>query len=173
MDLKEAGNPLYLVGSTHRELGGSHLFSVLGLDGGAVPQVELGTAKAIFEKVHAAITAGLVRACHDLSEGSLAVAAAEMSFAGQLGLDVDITPALQASGLTAVELLFAESNSRFLIEVDASRQSEWDALMAEVAHVRIGHVSDGKQVIMRAGRDVWVDKPWSELFDAWHGPLDW
>lgn len=173
MDLKEAGNPLYLVGSTHRELGGSHLFSVLGLDGGAVPQVELSTAKTIFEKVHAAINAGLVRACHDLSEGGLAVAAAEMSFAGQLGLEVDFDRALQASGLTAVEFLFAESNSRFLIEVDASRQSEWDALMAEVAHAQLGRVADGQQVTMRAGRDVWVDKPWSELFDAWHGPLDW
>lgn len=173
MDLKEAGNPLYLVGNTHRELGGSHLFSVLGLDGGAVPQVELSTAKTIFEKVHAAINAGLVRACHDLSEGGLAVAAAEMSFAGQLGLEVDFDQALQASGLTAVEFLFAESNSRFLVEVDASRQGEWDALMAEIAHAQIGRVSDGQRVTMRAGQDVWIDKPWSELFDAWHSPLDW
>ncbi len=173
MDVKEAGNPLYLVGKTHCELGGSHLFSVLGLDGGAVPQVELATAKKIFEKVHAAIDAGLVRACHDLSEGGLAVAAAEMSFAGQLGLQVDFSSALQASGLKAVEFLFAESNSRFLIEVDASRRSEWDALMADVAHECIGQVSQSQQVIMRAGQDVWVDKPWSELFDAWHQPLDW
>ena len=173
MDVKEAGNPLYLMGKTHCELGGSHLFSVLGLDGGAVPQVELATAKKIFEKVHAAIDAGLVRACHDLSEGGLAVAAAEMSFAGQLGLQVDFSSALQASGLKAVEFLFAESNSRFLIEVDASRRSEWDALMADVAHECIGQVSQSQQVIMRAGQDVWVDKPWSELFDAWHQPLDW
>lgn len=173
MDVKQAGNPLYLVGSTHRELGGSHLFSVLGLAGGAVPQVELSKAKTIFEKVHAAIDAGLVRACHDLSEGGLAVAAAEMSFAGELGLELDITAALQACGLTATELLFAESNSRFLIEIDASRQSEWDALMAEVAHAHLGCVTDGQQFTLRAGEEVLVDKPWSELFDAWHGPLDW
>ena len=173
MDLKEAGNPLYLVGSTHRELGGSHLFSVLGLNGGAVPQVRLSTAKTIFEKVHAAINSGLVRSCHDLSEGGLAVAAAEMSFAGQLGLEVDVAKALQTSGLTAVEFLFAESNSRFLVEVDASCQSEWDTLMAEVAHAHIGQVSEGARVIVRDGQDVWIDKLWSELFDAWHKPLDW
>jgi phosphoribosylformylglycinamidine (FGAM) synthase-like enzyme len=173
MDLKEVGNPLYLVGSTRRELGGSHLFSVLGLSGGAVPQVDLSAAKMTFEKVHAAIDGGLVRACHDLSEGGLAVAFAEMSFAGQLGAELDFTDAHHASGLSATEFMFAESNSRFLIEVDASRQSEWEALMSGVAVARIGSVTDGEQVVMRSGQDVWVDKPWSELFDAWHQPLDW
>jgi phosphoribosylformylglycinamidine synthase II len=173
MDLKEVGNPLYLVGSTRRELGGSHLLSVLGLSGGAVPQVDVNSAKTIFEQVHAAIDGGLVRACHDLSEGGLAVAFAEMSFAGQLGAEMDIAAAQEASGLNAVELLFAESNSRFLIEVDASKQSEWEALMSNVACVRLGSVTGGEQVVVRSGKEVCVDKPWSELFDAWHQPLDW
>ena len=42
-------------------------------------------AKRTFAAVHAAIDAGLVRACHDLSEGGLAVALAEMAFAGGFG----------------------------------------------------------------------------------------
>ena len=42
-------------------------------------------AKRTFAAVHKAIDAGLVRACHDMSEGGLAVAAAEMAFAGNLG----------------------------------------------------------------------------------------
>ncbi len=173
MDLKEVGNPLYLVGSTRRELGGSHLLSVLGLSGGAVPQVDLSSAKTIFERVHAAIDGGLVRACHDLSEGGLAVAFAEMSFAGQLGAEINIADAQQASGLNAVEFLFAESNSRFLIEVDASKQSEWETLMSDVACARLGSVTSGQQVVVRSGEEVWIDRPWKALFDAWHQPLDW
>lgn len=87
-------------------------------------------------------------ACHDLSEGGLAVAFAEMSFAGQLGAEMDIAAAQEASGLNAVELLFAESNSRFLIEVDASKQSEWEAY-ANVACVRLGSVTGSEQVVVR------------------------
>ncbi|HEY5316175.1 MAG TPA: AIR synthase-related protein, partial [Pirellulales bacterium] len=85
MDLKSAGNFLYQVGVTREELGGSHFSLVEGLAGGHVPQVDPVVAKATFIGLHAAIDAGLVRACHDLSEGGLAVAAAEMAFAGGLG----------------------------------------------------------------------------------------
>ncbi len=81
MDAKESGNLIYLVGRTKNELGGSHFALVNNLDGGDVPQVDLQLALQIFRAVHQAISRGLVRACHDLSEGGLAVAAAEMAFA--------------------------------------------------------------------------------------------
>ena len=86
---------------------------------------------------------------------------------------MDIAGAQQSCGLNAVEFLFAERNSRFLIEIDADKQSEWEALMSNVACVRLGNVTGGDQVVVRSGEQVWVDKPWSELFDAWHQPLDW
>src|SRR5262249_43378253 len=82
MDLKEPGNLLYLVGATKDEMGGSHYNLVHGLDGGAVPRVDFEAAPAVFHALHSAITSGLVRACHDLSEGGLAAAVAEMAFAG-------------------------------------------------------------------------------------------
>jgi phosphoribosylformylglycinamidine synthase len=90
MDLKEPGNRLYLVGATKNELGGSHFAMVEGLSGGEAPKVDAKLAKATFLAVHKAIYAGLVRACHDLSEGGLAVAAAEMAFAGGLGAKISL-----------------------------------------------------------------------------------
>ena len=68
--------------------------------------------------MHRAIRGGLVRACHDLSEGGLAVAAAEMAFAGGLGarLQLDAMPASGELG-DARRCLFSESNTRFLCEV--------------------------------------------------------
>ncbi len=173
MDLKEAGNPLYLVGATKRELGGSHLFQVLGLSGGRVPQVELAAAKTIFESVHAAIQAGTVRACHDLSEGGLLVALAEMSFAGQTGVEIDITQSTQVNGLSASEFLFSESNSRFLIEVDADRELEFTQLFSNAALTRLGQVSNSQHVVVQAQGASLVHIAWSELFNAWHKPLDW
>ncbi len=173
MDFKEAGNPIYLVGATQRELGGSHLFSVLGLSGGQVPQVALERAKLTFEKIHTAITSGLIRACHDLSEGGLAVALAEMSFAGHLGTEIDVLAAAKASGLSASELLFSESNSRFLVEVAAEHESQWQELFGELTTLRLGQVQSRPNVMVRFGQDLLVDLPWPELFDAWHQPLDW
>ena len=90
MDLKSSGNLLYIIGFTRDELGGSHFALVEGLIGGEVPRLDPPLAKKTFAAVHQVIDTGLVRACHDLSEGGLAVAAAEMAFAGGLGLRISL-----------------------------------------------------------------------------------
>src|SRR5262249_39589475 len=116
MDLKEPGNLLYLVGFTRNELGGSHYHLVTGRTGGNVPQVDLDLAPSIFQNLHGEIISGSVLACHDLSEGGLAVALAEMAIAG--GLGVDITHLWGAGPQESDEvLLFAESTTRFVVEV--------------------------------------------------------
>jgi phosphoribosylformylglycinamidine synthase len=173
MDLKRTGNPIYLIGKTKSEFGGSQLFSLLELAGGHVPQVELELARSLFVRVHQAINSGMIRACHDLSEGGLAVALAEMSFAGQLGVDVELSGAQAASGLESVELLFSESNSRFLVEVDAAREHELLALLAELPAVRLGQVASHNNVSIRLGAQPLLTVPWQELFDAWYQPLNW
>ncbi|MGD9647800.1 MAG: phosphoribosylformylglycinamidine synthase subunit PurL [Pirellulales bacterium] len=170
MDLKQPGNLLYQVGLTRAELGGSHLARIGAAEGGNVPEVDPQLARATFEAVHAAIAGGLVRACHDPSEGGLAVAAAEMALAGALGarlflaqvpqaLPIDEqaraahAEAVAASGdanLPAVAfvpdatayLLFAESNSRFLCEVEPANSSEFEAVLAAVPHALVGEVTD-------------------------------
>ncbi len=173
MDLKSVGNVLYLVGATQREFGGSHWFQVLGLDGGAVPKVELDRARRTFTAMHKAIRSGSVRACHDLSEGGLAVALSEMSFAGELGVEIDLHQASVASDVNAAELLFSESNSRFVIEVDATREAEIGELFQGVPFVKLGVVAPHDRVVMTSPTEKLVDLPWRELFDVWHAPLDW
>jgi len=102
MDLKEPGNLVYIVGTTRDELGGSHYALVNRMTGGQVPTLDPQAARRTFAAMHGAIAAGLVRACHDLSEGGLAVAAAEMSLAGRLGLrlELDGVPHGQAQSVT-------------------------------------------------------------------------
>src|SRR5262249_39569168 len=112
MDLKEPGNQLFLVGVTRDEMGGSHFHLVQGRAGGEPPRVDLGLAPRIFARLHEAIRRGLVRSCHDLSEGGLAVAVAEMAFAGGVGADVTGLRAA-TEGLPDEVLLFAESATRF------------------------------------------------------------
>lgn len=173
MDLKTPGNVLYLVGQTYAELGGSHLLKVRQAVGGQVPVVRIDDAKQTFENMHKAIRSGSVRSCHDLSEGGLAVALAEMSFAGQLGVDLDLTEAASASGLGSTELLFSESNSRFLVEVKAGSESEFLASMGRTTCIKVGSVTAADTVLVQSAGQSLINVPWAELFQAWHAPLDW
>lgn len=173
MDLKEPGNSLYLIGDTHRELGGSHLFQILGLPGGRVPQVRAQSAKQVFAGTHLAIRTGGIRACHDLSEGGLAVALAEMAFAGQLGIDVDLDAAIAQDKLSNTELLFSESNSRFVVELAQQDEARVLEKLQGLPIVRLGQVAEHGNVCIQRGQTTLVQLPWSQLFQAWHRPLDW
>src|SRR5262249_15722326 len=118
MDLKLPGNVLYQIGATKLELGGSHQSLVVGAEGRHVPGVDVEIAKRTFAAVHEAINNGLIRACHDLSEGGLAVALAEMAFAGGCGANIRLADVPRDDSLFPgaenfeAALLFAESASR-------------------------------------------------------------
>jgi len=119
MDLKAAGNRIYLLGEWTPALAGSHALLVGGsplfedsLALKVVPSLP-ERAPALYTALHSAIRAGLVRSVHDLSEGGLAVAAAEMALAGRLGLLLNVS-GLDAKAAVA---LFAETNGCFLVEV--------------------------------------------------------
>jgi phosphoribosylformylglycinamidine synthase II len=118
MDIKGPGNSLYLVGKTGEELGGSLFNEACGLTGGIVPNVELRSAASSFRAVANAIAKGLVLSAHDLSEGGLAVAAAEMTFSGEFGATIDLDTMAKSGPIYSNEvLLFSESQSRVLLEV--------------------------------------------------------
>ncbi len=172
MDLKSAGNDLYLIGVTKPEFGGSHLFQILGQNEGQVPQVDATMAKSIFVAVHAAIEQRLIRSCHDLSEGGLAIALAEMCFGGQLGADIDVAAVAARDGLSATSLLFAESNSRFVIEAVPGSASALETIFKGLPIAKIGRVTAGSNLKISSGH-VLCDRNWTELKDAWYRPLDW
>ena len=141
-----------------------------------MPRVDLETAPKVFAFVHEAVLAGLVRSCHDLSEGGLAVAAAEMSFAGELGLEMDLAPQAAAFGIEdAATLLFAESNSRFLMEVPPEHAAEFTALAQRIAGgdmcIEVGSVADHHQVRIAHVSHGLIDAAWSRLKSAWQQPL--
>jgi phosphoribosylformylglycinamidine synthase len=169
MDLKEPGNDLYLVGTTADELGGSHYHLVTGQAGGRPPRVDLETAPKVFAGVHAAITQGLIRACHDLSEGGLAVAAAEMTFAGGVGADLD-----GLSDQPDEVRLFSESATRFLIEAKAEHAVALRQVFAGLPFARVGKTVPEPRLRVAGSNGEWL--VWlklAELKDAWQKPLRW
>ncbi len=179
MDLKKPGNRLCLLGRTMDDLGGSHLRLVRGVTGGNVPRVDLELAPRIFRRLHEAIQRGLIRSCHDLSEGGLAVALAEVCFAGGLGASVDlwvIPSAWNGANLDAAEvLLFSESNSRFLLEIDPESEEELVQLFADVPCTLIGTVSEEPRlrVVQSELDQVLVEVAVRDLKESWQKPLRW
>lgn len=153
MDLKQAGNLVYLVGLTHAELGGAHYLRRLGLAGGRVPRPDLELAPRHLRALHAAMRQGLVRAAHDLCEGGLAVAAAEMAFAGDLGLELELERVplapLDARCDARAVRLFSESCTRFLVEVEAGHAAAFEACFADLDLTRVGRVLDAPRLVVR------------------------
>ncbi|NLF33243.1 MAG: phosphoribosylformylglycinamidine synthase subunit PurL [Planctomycetes bacterium] len=181
-DAKAAGNVLILVGGTAPQLGGSHYLRVEGLPtGNDVPPVHPARSRAALTAVQKAIAAGLVRACHDLSEGGLAVAASEMAFSGGLGMELDLSAVpVTAAGFVAdvalptAALLFGESAGRLLLEVAPAQVDEVRALLGDVPHGRIGTITDtGRLIITGLDGKALIDAGTAELKAAWQGTFDW
>jgi phosphoribosylformylglycinamidine synthase len=183
MDFKEPGNLIVLLGMTRDELGGSLWTQTQGLSGGKVPAVVPALGMEIFRAVHTAIRRGLVRSCHDLSEGGLAVALAEMALAGGLGAAVSLrdVPCEDAAACDAV-LLFSESPTRFLLEVPPQHYAAVTDLAGDLPLGRLGEITSCKQgsrmsspqLTIRGidGRNV-IDASISELKAEWQRPLCW
>ncbi len=172
MDLKAPGHALYLVGLTQDELGGSHLALVRGMEGGQVPRVDVERARQTFAALHAAIDSGLVRACHDLSEGGLAVAAAEMAFAGGWGATIDLARVPCGAGPLADRpevVLFSESNTRFLCEVETAQAAAFEDRLAGIPAARVGEVTQTPRLQIGS----WIDTDLASLKEAWQKPLAW
>lgn len=180
-DLKAAGNLLYIVGATAGELGGSAYARLNGLAGGAAPQ-PVPAALATFRALHGAIAAGLVRACHDLSEGGLAVALAEMALAGGLGAELDLacvpvkaeakTEANSTSTLTSTSIAFSESLSRFIVEVAPEDAAAFEARFAGLPFGWVGLVR-GDDAVRLIGLAGWpfIETTLSAIERAWRGHI--
>jgi phosphoribosylformylglycinamidine synthase II len=172
MELKQAGDWLYLIGETREEMGGAHLWKVLDKPGrGIVPHVNVNRARESFDLLHQAINKGFVRACHDLSEGGLAVAAAEMAFAGGLGMDLDLAHIWTSGGtLSAAAVLFSETPSRFIVEVPVVARQGFENLMRGFISP-LGRVTRGKDLTFRdsSTKQVLLKEPLARLRKAWGG----
>ena len=168
MDVKAPQDSIYIVGGTFKELGGSEYYRLNGFLGRTVPRVRRNQGKKTFGAVTEAIDCGLVRACHDLSEGGLAVSAAEMAFAGGYGIELDLRKVPSRKLKRDDFLLFSESNSRFLVEVAGGARERFETVMRDRVFAEIGRVTkSAKLYVTGLAGDVVVDVSLSELMASW------
>ena len=177
MDAKRAGNLLVIVGETDARMGGSHYQMVFDhVRNAALPLVDLERGPRTAAAVARAIASGVVRSAHDCSEGGLLVAAAEMAFAGDLGLRLDLT--MQSLGGRAGDAdlaarCFAETPSRYLLEIERVNLDAFDRAMRSSGGAKyaiIGEFNDTRRLTMAEGD---VDLDVTDLRAAWVRTLDW
>jgi phosphoribosylformylglycinamidine synthase len=169
MDLKEPENTLYIIGSTKDELGGSHYYKLKGYIGKNVPVVNATNAKTSFDALTKAIDVGCVRSCHDISEGGIAVAATEMAFAGDVGLDINLEEIPANGSLPTDAILFSESPSRFLVEVTDS--DEFERYVKGNVYSKIGKSTDEKKLVLNGRTGSVIDIDIDTLKRSWQNGL--
>jgi phosphoribosylformylglycinamidine synthase len=172
MDLKEQGNLIFVVGTTYEEMGGSHYYYINGTVGNSVPIVNVKSAKIVMEKLSKAMNSGIVSACHDCSEGGIAVACAEMAFSGGLGMDIRLEKApFKGPSRRNDTVLFSESNTRFIVEVPRKYKKRFRSAMKGVPIGLIGEVNKDKRFKVTAldSKTIILDAALEELKKAWQG----
>jgi phosphoribosylformylglycinamidine synthase len=172
--LKSSGNPIYSVGKTYVELGGSEYYHLKGFLGKSIPKVRAPVAKDIMEAIVTAIDAGCVRACHDMSEGGLAVAAAEMAISSDHGVELWLHEVPRSSDANRNDyILFSETNSRFLVEIDRNSADEFESITRNVPRAVVGAVTDNDRLCVKGLNNKMVmDITVDEIRKAWKSGLD-
>ncbi len=181
MDAKLPGNALIVVGQTTPELGGSHALGVIESSGGGhliqgIPRVDLVAGPRNAATVAGLIKQGYVASAHDCSDGGLLVAAVEMAFAGRVGLELRLDRVPSTQPLGAFTVGFAETPSRYLLEIPPAHQdAAIQALReADVPYATIGRFETHDRLIARQSeQDDVLDERLDALREAWLAPLDW
>jgi phosphoribosylformylglycinamidine synthase len=171
-DFKGEGEGLYILGHTYRELAGSEAASELGLNVGRVPQVDSFSAGRRYASLHEAMKRRLVSACHDLSDGGLGVAFAEMALGGRCGAMMDLS-LVPAHAMTVTELLYGESASRLMVSVPDGAREAFEELFAGQVCARIGETIALPRVVIAMSGGVLVDENVEDLAQAFKATLNW
>ena len=162
-DAKTPGNALVLVGQPQGKLAGSHAHQLGFVPGEDMPSVNLQTGPKLARQIHGLIKQGLIRSAHDVSDGGVVCAIAEMLIAGSSN---DSSIGFNADASLDWSIAFDESPSCYVLEVE-NPESIKSALGDTPMRV-LGVLND-------SGRFVWdaLDAGVDEMTSAWRSPLDW
>jgi phosphoribosylformylglycinamidine synthase len=165
MDLKTTGNVLYLVGEYAPVFGGSHFNLVCDRPFvESVPAVAQITP-AVYRALYQCISGGYVRSAHDLSEGGIAVTAAEMCIGGRLGMEIEL------QGDEPERTLFGETTGCLLVEVHPEDIAKFESGFIHLPIMKIGRVTSGDVLKISCKGEIILTLPILSLIAAWNTPL--
>jgi phosphoribosylformylglycinamidine (FGAM) synthase-like enzyme len=166
-DAKLRGNSLYLLGRTRPGMGGSLFYYRYGGRSALVPDTDPAASKAAVDGLVAAIRAGLLASCHDVSDGGLATAVTEMCLGGNMGAEVDQR---ELGSMPPQVKLFSESPARWLLEVPDKSRARLEGRLRRFGLVKLGGLS-GDAIRISSGRRKLVELAVKDAREAWQSPL--
>ena len=162
LDFKAAEESILLVGDTEGWLGQSlYLRDICEREEGAPPPVDLASERRNGDFVRALIEQGAVTAVHDISDGGLLVALAEMAIASGIGAELDVAP------IAAHAFWFGEDQGRYVVTAEPGEAGRIaNRARAAGVPIRLLGVSGGDALTLRAERPILVTQL-RELFEGW------
>ncbi len=170
-EIKQDGSYLCLVGVPSDGLGGSTYYDVAGGSSAQVPEVDTQSLDKIFNGVHEAIESGSILACHDISEGGLVTAVAEMCFGSEIGAQINVP------NKDSETFLFNETAGCFVMEVpkttDPSRVFGDNVPYTVIGHTneKFAEAPDSRLTVLDQVGYIIFQTPISELKQAWQAPM--
>lgn len=163
---KSEGDTIYLLGTTHDELGGSEYLKLIhGLEQGMPPQLNLQSEGDLQKLLVSAAKQSLLRSAHDCAEGGLAITLAESAISGNKGAVIEL---VNQGALRLDSLLFGESQSRVVVSIAPKDNAEFEQLCGEydVPFQAVGKVHRRAVVVTVDGQEV-IAKTVEEIRKAW------
>ncbi len=171
LDVKKAGDLVYVIGETANELGGSEYFAMFNKTGNNVPKVDSAKAIAIYNAVSEITRQELAHSLHTPALGGLGVGLAKKAIAGRLGMSIDLAKIPTAGEMNDCELLFSESNSRFIMTIAPDRQADLEKLLANVAHGCVGVVTEAADLEIKRDAKIVAKVKVADLVTAYKSTL--
>jgi phosphoribosylformylglycinamidine synthase len=175
MPFKREGNTVFILGYTRNELGGSVFSKVNKIKGGIAPDVYPSESKIIMQKLYEAINKNIIEACHDCSEGGIAAAVSEMAFSAQKGVKINLDSVKCKGGaMTPAEIMFSESNGRFIAEVAAENAGKFKEIFKGSAVSEAGYVCGGEKVVFESAKHkIKAAEKSGALLNSWKNTINW
>jgi phosphoribosylformylglycinamidine synthase II len=164
-EFKNEGDPVFLVGETTSEMGASAYYRATGGRSSKVPDVDTAALRAGMDIIISGIERGVIVACHDISDGGLAVASAEMCIGGDVGATISLD---KLGRMRSDAKLFSEGTSRWLIEVRKGKEKQLPK-DRRTRVVKLGSVG-GSSLMIESGKRL-VDTEVDRLARSFGSPL--
>lgn len=164
-DFKKAGNQIVLLGGrSTEEMAGSVYYQIHGFTGSNLPRINPGALMTVLKALYRSVGSGNLKACHDISEGGLAAALAEMCFGGDMGAVIKIP-----ENENAVNFLFNETAGCFLAEIPSGQKPE--DIFGDIPCRIIGVTSSDRSITVKQSGDHLFTMELEHLKAAWQQPM--
>jgi len=162
-DLKAPGDLIYLVGRTADELGGSEFYELFGYTGLRVPRVSPPDLLPLYQTLEGVIRDELLASCHGVYRGGVGVHLALKAMAGELGLEVDLSPTAASPQIA----LYSESAGRFLVTVAPDHRDRFEAALQGQPCTLLGRVRPDDRFVVRWETEPFIDTTAAALKADW------